>query len=85
MLSIPVKPKTSKYITEQRSSESIMAERIQNIKLRELGIDPYEYDNSKEYTEQEKNTINEAIKLIVLEQDVPKELAEKVKEITNKA
>ena len=52
--------------------------------MQELGIDPYEYDTDKEYTDEEQELINEALKLITLNQDVPKELADKVKEITNK-
>lgn len=59
------------------------AESALNIKLRELGIDPYEYDNEY-YTEEEQEIINEALRLVTLEQDISKELEEQVKEITQK-
>lgn len=84
MLSVPVMPKVSTTEKKSRSLESITIERIQNIRLQELGIDPYEYDTDKEYTEEEQELINEAMKIIILNQEVPTELANKVKEITNK-
>lgn len=84
MLNIPIVPKVTSHGKKPRSAASITAERIQNIKMQELGIDPYEYDTDKEYTDEEQELINEALKLITLNQDVPKELADKVKEITNK-
>ncbi len=31
----------------------------QNIKMRELGIDPYEYDTDREYSADEQELINE--------------------------
>lgn len=84
MLSVPVMPKVSTTEKKSRSLESITIERIQNIRLQELGIDPYEYDTDKEYTEEEQELINEAMKIIILNQEVPTELANKVREITNK-
>ena len=83
MLSIPVAPKTSLHKLEPRASESKAIERAQNIKMQELGIDPYEYDANRQYTEEEQELINEAIKLIILGKELPKELEEKVKEITS--
>lgn len=82
MLSIPIAPKICTSMKKSRSIESVTLERTQNIKLQELGIDPYEYDADKEYTEEEQEIINEVMKFIILNQDVPKELAEKVKRIT---
>lgn len=75
-------PNTSSHMVQQRTSESIQLERLQNERLLELGIDPYEYDNEREFTEEEQELINEAMRLVVLEKEIPKELAEKVKEIT---
>ncbi len=84
MMNIPIVPKECSSIKKPRSQESITVERIQNIKMRELGIDPYEYDTDREYSADEQELINEVMKLIILNQDVPEELAEKVKEITKK-
>lgn len=83
MINMPVPPKMSSNKLIPRSKESQTIERIQNIKLRELGIDPYEYDNEY-YTEEEQEIINEALRLVTLEQDISKELEEQVKEITQK-
>lgn len=83
MLSIPVPPKTSSNKLKPRSKESQTIERVQNIRLRKLGIDPYEYDNEY-YTEDEQEILNEALRLVTLEQDIPKELEKQVKEITQK-
>lgn len=84
MLNIPTAPKNSSHIAEKRSQESIDREREQNRRLRELGIDPYQYDIEEGYTEEEQNLINEALKLIVLDREVPEELAERVRRITGK-
>ena len=84
MLSIPVMPETSTTEKKTRSAESITIERIQNIRIQELGIDPYEYDTEKEYTKEEQELINEAIKLIILNEELPETLMEKVKQITKK-
>lgn len=84
MVKIPEIPKECSSVKKPRPSESIMIEKMQNIRMRELGIDPYEYDKDGEYSIDEQELINEAIKLIVLNQDVPEELAEKVKDITCK-
>lgn len=83
MISIPTKPKTTSFVMKARSSESIEKERAQNNKLRELGIDPYEYVTDEEYTEEEQDLINEALKLIILEQEIPEDLAKKVKSINS--
>lgn len=77
-------PNTSSHMPRTRTMESKEIERIQNIRLQELGIDPYEYDAEIEYTDAEKELINLAIKLIISNQEVPEELAGKVKEITRK-
>lgn len=84
MLNIPIAPKSSSYVAEKRSRESIDREREQNRRLWELGIDPYQYDIEEWYTEEEQNLINEALKLIVLNKEIPEELAERVKQITGK-
>lgn len=84
MINIPAIPEMCSTTKKPRSSESINAEKIQNTKLQELGIDPYEYDTEKEYSAEEQELITEAMKLIILNQEVPKELAEKVKAITRK-
>lgn len=84
MLNIPTAPKSSSYVMEKCSRESIDREREQNRRLRELGIDPYQYDIEEGYTEEEQNLINEALKLIVLDKEVPKELEERVRQITGK-
>lgn len=84
MLNVPVKPQECTTEKKIRSIESISIERIQNKRLLELGIDPYEYDTEKEYTEEEQELINEAMKLIILNQEVPAELADQVRKITNK-
>lgn len=81
-MNIPVMPKQCSSIKKPRSQESITVERIQNLKMQELGIDPYEYDTDTEYSDDEQELINEAMRLIILNQNVPQELAEKVKEIT---
>lgn len=84
MLNIPTAPKSSSYVMEKCSRESIDREREQNRRLRELGIDPYQYDIEGGYTEEEQNLINEALKLIVLDKEVPKELEERVRQISGK-
>lgn len=84
MLNIPTAPKSSSYVMEKCSRESTDREREQNRRLRELGIDPYQYDIEEGYTEEEQNLINEALKLIVLDKEVPKELEERVRQITGK-
>ena len=84
MLTIPTMPKVTTTEKKHRSLESMTIERIQNIRLQELGINPYEYDTDKEYTEEELELINEAMKIIILNQEIPAELAERVKEITKK-
>lgn len=84
MLNIPTAPKSSSYVMEKCSRESIDREREQNRRLRELGIDPYQYDIEEGYTEEEQNLINEALKLIVLDKEVPKELEERVRQISGK-
>lgn len=84
MLNIPVVPKSCSHIMEKRSQESIDREKGQNKRLQELGIDPYQYDVEEGYTEEEQDLINEAIKLIVLDREVPEKLAERVKEITGR-
>ena len=83
MISMPIPPKTSSNKLLPRSQESIAQEQIQNVTLRQLGIDPYEYDNEY-YTEEEQEIINEALRLVVIDEDIPKELEEQVKEITQK-
>ncbi|MBQ9928087.1 MAG: hypothetical protein IJO65_08910 [Lachnospiraceae bacterium] len=75
-------PISSTKLSENRSKESIQKEEMQNEKMISLGIDPYEFDVEKEYTEQEQEIINCALRLIVMDKEVPEELAEKVREIT---
>lgn len=84
MLNIPTAPKSSSYVAEKRSRESIDREREQNRRLRELGIDPYQYDIEEGYTEEEQDLINEVLKLIVLDKEVPEELEVRVRQITGK-
>lgn len=84
MLNIPTAPKSSSHVAEKRSRESIDREREQNRRLRELGIDPYQYDIEEGYTEEEQDLINEVLKLIVLDKEVPEELEERVRQITGK-
>jgi len=74
-------PKSTRKV-EDRSLESIAIENIQNIHLRELGIDPYEYDC--EHTEEEQELINEAILLVSIDEEIPIELAKKIRAITGK-
>ena len=80
----PIAPQSNSYVAEKRSQESIDMEKKQNRKLQELGIDPYQYDIEEGYTEEEQNLINEALKLVVLDKEVPEELAERVRQITGK-
>lgn len=80
MLSAPIPPKTSSHKFEPCPKELKNLEKAQNMKLRELGIDPYEFDS--DYTEAEQEILNEALLLITLNQDIPQTLEEKVKEIT---
>ncbi len=84
MMNIPIMPKECSSNKKPRSQESIAVERVQNMRMQELGIDSYEYDTNKEYSVDEQELINEAVKLIILNQDIPEELAEKVKKITKK-
>ena len=84
MMNIPVMPKECSSVKKPRSAESLAIEKIQNIRMQELGIDPYEYGIENDYSADEQELINEAVKLIILNQEVPEELAEKVKEITGK-
>lgn len=86
MLSMPTPPETATSKPKPRSMESITHERIQNIKLRDMGIDPYEFDDEddEQYTKEEQKLINEALALITLDKDVPEELEQQVKEITRK-
>ena len=84
MLNIPVMPKECSSVKKPRSLESITSEKMQNIKMQELGLDPYEYDTENEYPADEQELINEAMKLIIFNEDVPKDLAEKVNAITGK-
>lgn len=83
MLNMPKTPQESSHIMEKRSAESIVMEKMQNRKMEELGLDPYEYDIDREYTEEEQKLILEAMKLITLNEEVPEELAKKVKAITS--
>lgn len=84
MITMPIPPKTATCKLEPRSMESKTHERMQNIKLMELGIDPFEYDIDESYTEDEQEILNEAIRLITLDQNLPEELEQQVKEITQK-
>ena len=83
MMQIPKMPSICSTPKQPRSLDSITLERIQNMKLRELGIEPYEY--STNLTEEQQNILDEALKLIALDKEIPKDLEDKVKEITKSA